>query len=308
MSVLLVADKPRFFDQVRAMVLEVSAELYYRLELYFSRFPFKLLLLVSPDMSESEKLAIRKELFSCPECCLDMCCSLALRKWAQTPHGLESRTVTGVLTAWRDRGRVSTAHIERMHAQNKTSLAPGRGGKRISVESGAYASFCQRLMSSHVRHGHLDYSLPKNEAKFARRLGLRTRTKQHRQRYKWKFLPRNTTGNLRWRFVSRQSTLAKRARGTQPWTSAQERAARQAWAADFDRMSPQEQQDFGRLHAPPDFGALREEVGAVQQQTLMDSLSLEASPAPLPTPTFRQFAYPDIGDEVWPVSVHRRPT
>jgi hypothetical protein len=54
-----------------ALVLGMSAELWFRCELFFDRFPFLLVRLVDPLVSTADKAALLDLFFKTALCCLD---------------------------------------------------------------------------------------------------------------------------------------------------------------------------------------------------------------------------------------------
>jgi hypothetical protein len=57
---------------VVSMVLKMSAELWYRCEVFFNRFPFKLVAIIDTDIENDVKDAVLKEFFNSGTCCLDV--------------------------------------------------------------------------------------------------------------------------------------------------------------------------------------------------------------------------------------------
>ena len=58
-------------SQVFCMALAMSAESWYRCEVFFDRYPVKLVRLVDPTATDEERAAAIQDLFSTEPCCLD---------------------------------------------------------------------------------------------------------------------------------------------------------------------------------------------------------------------------------------------
>jgi len=246
------------YEALCSMTVELAGEVHYRLCLYYDRWPFKLLRLVSPDCTEDERRAAEEQFFNTPSCCLDPFFSTPLKKWAGTVEGLRSPTVLAVLRAWANCGKVSIAHVERMHAKNKAAFASA-GGKRVSVEAGVYQAHLSQLMSNHVEQGNTDFSQIKHDATYAQALGLRLQSGSRQQQKMKPARPRNRFGSERIRYCNHMSALARQLRGDGPWTRSQEKDARRQWSADFDGMTEQQLRQFRQLTCTPPLPALEDD-------------------------------------------------
>lgn len=73
---------------------------------------------VHPEATEAERAAAAQDFEHCPECCLDDAFSLKLRRWLGPERTVRTPVVASLLTAWAEQGKVTSAHVERQHAQN----------------------------------------------------------------------------------------------------------------------------------------------------------------------------------------------
>ena len=160
------------FSSLRSVVVEFAAAIHYRLSV-FGRWPYKLLRLVVPGLlTASQRNNICREFFAKDECCLDKYFSLRLRKWAQPAHaaqrpsGLTSPKVLGLLRAWGEKGKISIAHVERMHRANNDAFHPAKGC-RVTAEAGVTMALLRAKMKSHLKRGRDDFTKCKNMRQYA---------------------------------------------------------------------------------------------------------------------------------------------
>jgi hypothetical protein len=309
---------------VRSVVLELAAAVHYRLVLYFGRCPFKLLGIVHPSSTEREQRSHAQELYDAHECCLDAHFSQRLRSNFDDGDELFSSAVArGVLSSWMNHGKVTVAHVERSHATNKSSFGMVRRSRR-HVEGAVYHSVLKTHMASHVKRGRTNYTLPKNDAKYAAKLGLTMnmdckRRKGKRvggsvlligsstQRPRGKFA--GTVGNLQWRYIASRSSIARLARGGCRQSRAVEKAARGQWAAEWDAMSEEEKNRWEQLHVWPGLNNLPglpvadEDEGDGGGGDLLDMLRVDAQQPVIDAAGRCRQPFPvDVGDDTWPVA------
>ncbi len=74
--------------ELRNAVLGISAQIWWRFELVFDAWPYRLLLLCDPDVPASEKRARARELKDAKECCLDLPCTRQIKKKHPEPDSL----------------------------------------------------------------------------------------------------------------------------------------------------------------------------------------------------------------------------
>ena len=201
---------------VRGIVVELACAIHFRLTLYLSRFPFQLIDIVRPGVSDEQRRVAAELLFKTAECCLDPWLSLKLRnQFATSDALLDSESAMDLLRAWMNRGHLTVAHVERAHAKNTASFAALRKVRR-HVEGAIYHSYLKDHMSWHVKRGRANNSLQRNAAKYAsskfglvmdrnlkrrtvRRAGCGWARTTKRSFFKGRG---RTLGNMAWRYVS----------------------------------------------------------------------------------------------------------
>ena len=96
-------------SNMRNMILELAAGIYFRMDLYFGRYPFLLLGLVQCD---GERAQAAEKLFSTPRCCLDPFFSGRLRELYTSPNKVAgSQPLLAALRAWLHRGKVTIGYV-----------------------------------------------------------------------------------------------------------------------------------------------------------------------------------------------------
>jgi len=288
-------------------MVQLGAGVYYRLDLYFTRWPFRLLRVVAADYDAEEQQLVFEEFLLAPECDLDPFFSRRLRDWIRdTAKRLKVDAadmlprIVDLLAAWVKRGKISIAHVERLHAQNKVVMAPGKKGRRVTVEAGILSAHLRRLMRSHIGRGRLDFTLDQNSSAYAQRLGLRLR-KVRKTKGKTRTISEKVA------YQNHKSGIAKRSRGDEPWSRDQEARARRRWGLEYEEMSDEQRTRFRALHITPNYfnGS---SAAATRSEAMMDTLmggDIDASddePAAANVSHGREWPCFDLGDDVWPVA------
>ena len=208
-----------------------------------------------------ERAQTAADLFDKPICCLDPFFSSRLRDLFEgAAELLASQALLGALRAWLRCGKVTIGHIERLHAEAKSTFATNARSRR-HVESAIYAGHLNNLMAWHVKRGRLNFALSKHAAAFAQRSGLclnrqRVRRKvrtasgsklvlassEQKQRGRFGF------GSSAWKYVVTKSKAAKMMRGGVRWSRRQESAARQAWRQEWQDTTAEQRRSWEQLH------------------------------------------------------------
>jgi len=328
---MAVEKQVEHMSTTRSFMIQFASAIHYRVDLYFSRWPFLILAMVHPDRTREEQLAAARRMYTESPCCLDPFLCAKLRLLFATPEALvASERVRKLLLAWLNRGKTTVAHVERLHASRKMIFAASRTVRR-HIEGAVYNSHCRKLMAWHVRRGHRNYSLLQNDARFASRLGVRLDKTKRRWAARlpdgrWGRLDRHGPGpvakargrpggNLRWRFVGQKSQHHKRQRGNESWSREEEVRARRAWQAEWDDMTAHEQDMWQQLNVGPplmnDNAAMMPEPAAVPDllDMLLDDTGRIADSAATGSDDFdvaarSRHTFPvDLGDNIWPVAV-----
>ena len=132
--------------------------------------------MVHPELNENEKKKAGKRFYDDYCCCLDPYFASKLRRLFPTLELLvAARVPMRLLEAWMNRGKITSGHVERAHAEHNVSFVFTRQNRRRHAEGGILRSFVKKLMKYHVKRGRQDFSLRKNEALLAvKKTGLKT--------------------------------------------------------------------------------------------------------------------------------------
>jgi hypothetical protein len=101
-------------SMTRSFMIQFASAIHYRVDLYFSRWPFPILTMVHPDRTRDEQFVAAQRMFSESPCCLDPFLCGKLRQLFDSPEALAtSERLRKLLLAWLNRGQTSVAHVER---------------------------------------------------------------------------------------------------------------------------------------------------------------------------------------------------
>ena len=301
------------WSAVRAVVIELCSSAFYRCQMYYSRFPFKLLWLVAGDRSEAEKRDVALEFVRSPQCELDLAFSGRLQALlpqlansgaeADLVRALRSSPVIDVLGAWASHGKVSIASVERQHAKHKHLWTRLR--TKLTVERAMYDAHLRGMMADHLKRGggRVDHTLAINAPRLAEKAGLQLRRGRSAAAKRRAWRPDASRDRLKIRYIGFRCKQAKLFRSGRNLAVKEERASRRQYAVEFDALSPAERSKFAALHAPP-VPILHRQASDDEhdgQHGLLDEMHGDSSGSGL-APAPPQFMTPDVGDSVWPLS------
>eukprot|EP00974_Lingulodinium_polyedra_P070412 6813037-Lingulodinium_polyedra.AAC.1 len=64
-------ERRAMLQSMRGVTLEMAGSVYYRLQIYFEQYPYKMLRLIRPGATEQQKRRWCQEAYDAPQCCLD---------------------------------------------------------------------------------------------------------------------------------------------------------------------------------------------------------------------------------------------
>ena len=104
--------------------LSMAAHMWWRLELLFMTWPFRLLALISNLFSDAEKLEICRRVYTTPMCCLDAYFTKKARiLWPSYQEMYNSMDFRACLRSWGRGSPLANMHLERLLALIKNGVA-----------------------------------------------------------------------------------------------------------------------------------------------------------------------------------------
>ncbi len=227
------AEQLLFTSDCRVAILGVYAQVWWRFQIPFGSFPYKLLTLVDPAATDAEKNEIARAVINGPRCCLDSACTHKVRAAHDSPESLLSdKELMNVLLMWAIHGRVCSMHVERMFAQIRCSVPDGAYAERI-VSCG----FLSQLLKKHRECGGIAPSSFRRSD--ALDMGLPTRAHVDDAI----LMPKRARGHLA--HIIRRHNETKAASGDGKSLSKEEAASIRAQAAqEYREMSFQQQRSL----------------------------------------------------------------
>lgn len=115
--------KLKYLEDTRVALLGISAQIYWRFEVPFGSWPYRLLPIGDPHASASTKRAVAEALFREPDCCLDTACSRKLRDaYTDSAEFLADDEARDLIMSWAVTGTVCSMDIERIFASIRLSV------------------------------------------------------------------------------------------------------------------------------------------------------------------------------------------
>jgi hypothetical protein len=129
-------DNPRQIRDVRHALMRASAETFWRFEMYYAGYPWRLWALHAMGLDRNVREAIAQNILDDPMCCKDPAFTQKVEQLFPTVEAMLSREACEVLMASMGSLTLHTAHTERTHAVHRRFCNPTSNGVRsLSVLS-----------------------------------------------------------------------------------------------------------------------------------------------------------------------------
>lgn len=144
-----------------AKAVDMAAQLWSRLRLKYTCYPWRLLALVDSRTPEHAKVELRRDFATCPACELDQTFSAPLRASLADPEQVDVEA-GDCLTALARGTRMTNMHIERLLSQVKK--ASPTVARKPTVERFCAAGLLSQHMSRFTKRGYEDKHMPEQLA------------------------------------------------------------------------------------------------------------------------------------------------
>jgi hypothetical protein len=141
----------------RALLLQVAAGFFRRLDLRHAAWPYKLVWLLSEKASEEERRSVAKQLVTANDCCLDVF-SLKFRTLFPDEEAILGSKARSVLLMFERELKFTTAPVECEHASTRDDAQSRTGAGNLA--SATHRSVCRHLHRAHMQRGGLAACLP----------------------------------------------------------------------------------------------------------------------------------------------------
>ena len=141
----------------RMQLVGISAGVFLHAERRFAEFPYRLQHIVSPSVTEEEKMAVLRDFHRAQSCCLGPFCT-QLKKCFPSIASMQSAHFRKVVVAFEAMCKFTTMHVECEHKVIKDDVCSTGDGTTLATA--CWRSVCKHLNAAHLRRGGQDTSMP----------------------------------------------------------------------------------------------------------------------------------------------------
>jgi hypothetical protein len=146
-----------FVKTIRDAVLSLVAQVYWRMNVWYEDFPFRMSTLSDPRFTPEDRAKVAADLWAREPCCLDPGFSQRVRRRFDSPDDmLADQGFRDAVDMWSSKSKICNMHVERMLALIRQSVPSGRlpNLERL-VSAGYLTQVLQQHRAAGGRHpGH----------------------------------------------------------------------------------------------------------------------------------------------------------
>jgi hypothetical protein len=136
--------------EVRNLLFTMAAQVFWRLHLPYSGYPYLLAMLSHPSCTPELREQLAEQFFREPMCCLDAACSGKIRQmFGSYIDFLSDKRLQSTLRTWARQARLCNMHIERIFALLRKSC----GQKVPHLERLVSAGLLSQVLTTHLSLG-----------------------------------------------------------------------------------------------------------------------------------------------------------